>query len=292
MHLPVELRLTIYGFIPVQRKDLVCSMQNCSISPVASSLTAVTMSWYHTSFQILRTSRTIYKEAKAVMAKKRHQIQIAVPWISIERSMDSKIHQSKGLLTLVTHWYQRLRETNGNADFDHWLTEQASRASEWPMPSLPEAMMMFIRQAGYQMLGRMQLLEALCYYDATAMPSMFFRFQVRDSTLPELDISDEEHPSRNWGRYYSKQLYAFRYDMPLQLKNFQIETLANKGNCVECILIWRVQVKTEEQSRVRVVPAGRENLWDYLNLEERWPPVVKGDRKEIVDDPFDDCWAI
>ncbi|KAH7379414.1 hypothetical protein DE146DRAFT_672886 [Phaeosphaeria sp. MPI-PUGE-AT-0046c] len=200
--------------------------------------------------------------------------------------MVHQLVQPCGLLTFVTRWYQILKQTDGQTNFGDWIARQAA-CSQLPMFGMPQTMLMFIEQAGHQMLGRTQLLESLPYPDGIATASVFFLVQTVDTTLCPLSITYEEHPTLSWWPgLHSNKPSVLRY-MPAQMQNLQTGALANKGHCAECIFIWRVAVRIAERSQVRTVSVTNEDLWDYLGLEKRWPIFDNGER-DVIDDPFDE----
>lgn len=213
MDIPVELRLLIYEYIPVERQDVFCPLRSDDASREVALSSTLTMLYLLTPFGILGVSRFIRKEASVVTMEKYHQIGLAVPRAAIERIMVHQLFQPCGIISLVTHWYQTLKQTDGNANLRICITEQ-STCAPISMFGMPEPMLMFIRLAGYQMLSRTRLLESLHYSNGTATASVFFLVQGKDSTLPVLDVPNEEHPSSLWGLEMAQHKSAMRQCLP------------------------------------------------------------------------------
>lgn len=218
LDLPVELRLLIYGYLPIDRKEFTCPLRDDNVSGELASWSTLTMSWHHPSLQVLRVSRFLHQEAKDIMMDKLHRISITVPRVSVELSMIRQLFHPCGILSFVTHWYQFLKQSDGQANFTEWITKQAA-SSPLPMFGMSETMLMFIEQAGHQMLGRTRLLESLRYSDGTATASVFYLVQVIDSTIQLLSVSYMQQTTPPWWPGLDANLSLIRSCMPAQLHN-------------------------------------------------------------------------
>jgi hypothetical protein len=284
MGLPPELRLLVYEHLRASTN--IIKWHTADVIPHDES-SAFGLVYHHIPVQILRVSRTIRNEARAIITQQLENILNKTPRITLEIEAHRALSVAESILLYVIRWLHALMEKE-NVDFHHW-TAQYPDPCEFEC-TWPPRILRFIQQAGKQMLRQRHKLESLdpvSHFQGTA--SIFFAIQRSYSPSSAFFIPSQNSRlgmSDAQAADFAKQVqhvFELQNSVPGPLKNVDIQAFRIAGCSYTCIINWHLAVDAGDEKRIKTLSAWSPGLWDHLRLAPFWgtdwtiKPIVEWD---------------